>query len=108
MTYTGSKSIDNAFARHDCIAWLGEGGTLNAQNPFDLRAGRALPVYDIPHVLQQLRLQTADRRRGHLDRQMHPVLSAIIGGWQVNGIVRMDNGTIGGPRELQLARKPYF
>jgi hypothetical protein len=52
MTYTGSKSIDNAFARHDCIAWLGEGGTLNAQNPFDLRAGRALPVYDIPHVLQ--------------------------------------------------------
>src|SRR5258706_3687113 len=56
LTYTWSKSIDNASATDDSISWLGggttDGGTLTVQNPFDLRAERAVSVYDIPQVLQ--------------------------------------------------------
>ena len=56
LTYTFSKSIDNASATDDSISWLGggttDGSTLGVQNPYDLGAERALSVYNIPQVLQ--------------------------------------------------------
>jgi hypothetical protein len=63
------------------------------QNPFDLHAERAPSVYDIPHVLQFSYVYELPVGRGrHFGTQMHPVLNAIVGGWQINGIVRIDNG----------------
>jgi len=97
LTYTWSKSIDNASATDDSISWLGggttDGGTLTVQNPFDLRAERAVSVYDIPQVLQFSYVYELPIGKGRqFGRQMHPILNAIVGGWQVNGIVRIDNG----------------
>src|SRR5262249_4487827 len=55
VTYAVSKSIDGASATDDSISWLGggfQGGTISVQNPNNLKAERALSVFDIPQVLQ--------------------------------------------------------
>ena len=58
-----------------------------------VQAPGRISVYDIPQVLQFSYVYELPIGRGrHFGRQMHPVLNAIVGGWQVNGIVRIDNG----------------
>lgn len=95
-TYTWSKSIDNASATDDSLSFLGggfQGGTLPVQNPNDLRAERALSVFDITHVLQLSYVYALPVGRGKLlGKDMPGVLNAIVGGWQTNGILRIDSG----------------
>ncbi len=96
-TYTWSKSIDNASATDDSNVFLGggttDGSTLNVQNPFDLRAERAVSVYDIPHVFQFSFVYQFPFGRGkRFGGGINPVLNAILGGWQTNGIVRITAG----------------
>lgn len=96
VTYSISKSIDNASATDDSISWLGgglNGDTIHVQNPNDLRAERSLSVFDIPQVLQFSYVYALPVGRGkHFGGNMHPVLDGIVGGWQLNGIWRFDNG----------------
>jgi hypothetical protein len=96
VTYTVSKSIDGASATDDSISWLGggfQGGTISVQNPNNLRAERSLSVFDIPQVLQFSYVYSLPIGRGkHFGGNMHPVLNTIVGGWQLNGIWRFDNG----------------
>jgi len=96
VTYTISKSIDGASATDDSISWLGggfQGNTISVQNPNNLRAERSLSVFDIPQVLQLSYTYSLPVGRGqHFGGNIHPVLNTIIGGWQLNGIWRFDNG----------------
>jgi hypothetical protein len=97
VTYTWSKSIDNASATDDSNVFLGggttDGSTLNVQNPNDLRAERAVSVYDIPHVFQFSYVYQFPLGRGkRFGGGMSPFLNAIVGGWQTNGIVRITAG----------------
>jgi hypothetical protein len=96
VTYAISKSIDNASATDDSISWLGgglNGDTIHVQNPNDLRAERSLSVFDIPQVLQFSYVYALPIGRGkHFGGNMHPVIDGFIGGWQLNGIWRFNNG----------------
>ena len=96
-TYAWSKSIDNASATDDSNVFLGggttDGSTLNVQNPHDLRAERAVSVYDIPHVFQFSYVYQFPFGRGkRFGGAMNPILDGILGGWQTNGIVRLTAG----------------
>jgi hypothetical protein len=98
MTYTWSKSIDDASTTDDSVVFLG-GGYLNTgnalpvQNPYDLRSERSESVFNLPQVLQLSYIYELPVGRGRrFGREMNSVLNAIVGGWQTNGIVRIDDG----------------
>lgn len=97
VTYAWSKSIDNASASDDSFVFLGGGtlggSTLNVQDPFNLAAERAVSVYNIPQVLQFSYVYQFPLGRGKwLGHNMNPFLDGVIGGWQTNGIVRINDG----------------
>jgi hypothetical protein len=96
VTYTVSKSIDDASATDDSISWLGgglNGSTLAVQDPNNLKPERAVSVFDIPQVLQFSYTYALPVGRGRkFGSSMNPVLNGIVGGWQLNGIWRFDNG----------------
>lgn len=97
VTYTWSKSIDDASATDDSFSFLGGGtpggSTLGVQNPYNLHGERAVSVYDIPQIFQVSYIYELPVGRGkQFGTHMNAILDAFIGGWQTNGIVRIDNG----------------
>src|ERR1043165_2207812 len=97
VSYSFSKSIDDASATDDSISWLGGGtrggSTLDVQDPNNLRPERAASVFDIPHDLQFSYVYALPIGHGkRFGGNMHPVLDAIIGGWQTNGNWIIESG----------------
>jgi hypothetical protein len=98
MTYTWAKSIDNASSTDDSVVFLGggylaTGNVIPVQNPYNLRGERSESIFDIPQVLQLSYVYELPVGRGRtFGRQMNPILDAIVGGWQTNGIIRIDDG----------------
>jgi hypothetical protein len=97
LTYAWSKSIDNASASDDSFVFLGGGttggSTLNVQNPFDFRAERSESIFSISQVVQFSYVYELPVGRGRaFGRNMNSFLNLIVGGWQTNGIIRVDDG----------------
>ena len=97
FSYSFSKSIDDASATDDSISWLGGGtrggDTIGVQDPNNLRPERAVSVFDIPHDLQFSYVYALPIGRGkRFGGNMHPVMDAIIGGWQTNGNWIIESG----------------
>lgn len=97
VTYTFSKSLDNASATDDSISWLGGGttggGTIGVQDPNNLRSERAVSVFDIPQVLQfSYDYQFPVGKGKKFASKANPVLNAFIGGWQTSATWRYDDG----------------
>ena len=96
-TYTWSKSIDNASATDDSVSWLGGNSSLQDPNRPDLE--RSVSQFDIPHLLQFSYVYDLPfGRKRKFGSNMNPVVNAILGGWQVNGIIGFSSG-----RPIQLS-----
>ena len=100
VTYTWSKSIDDASTYDDNVTW--EGSLTSLQDPNKPWLERSLSTFDIPHVVQFT--YTYDLPFGHgrmFLGDMPKALEAVLGGWKTNGIWRISAGrplvvTVGG------------
>jgi hypothetical protein len=92
VTYVNSKSLDDESIPSNGNSFLG-GNSSAVLNPNNLSLQRSLSAFDIPQVLQLSYVYELPigRNRPYL-RNLHPVLNALIGGWQTNGMWRFDNG----------------
>ena len=90
-TYVFSKSIDDASVACGCTTWLG--GATSLQDPNRRYLERSVSQFDIPHVFQFSYVYQFPFGRGkRWGSNINPVLNAILGGWQTNGLWRFDNG----------------
>lgn len=89
LSYTGSKLIDDA---SQTVTFLGQAG--NKQNFYNRRAERSISAQDISSrlVISSNYELPIGRGRAFL-RDAHPVVDAVLGGWQLNGILVLQTGT---------------
>jgi outer membrane receptor protein involved in Fe transport len=87
MSYTWSKTIDNASEAFSANSGLGTVFDL-AQNPFDIsKAERANSSYDYPNLFNVLWVYDLPLRRSQAG-----LLGHLMGGWQLNGTYRYTSG----------------
>jgi outer membrane receptor protein involved in Fe transport len=87
VSYTFSKTIDNASEAFSALSGLGTLFNLS-QSPFDVsRAERAVSSYNYPHVLGLLWIYELPFRQ-----QQAGLLGHLVGGWQINGTYRYNSG----------------
>ncbi len=90
-TYVFSKSIDDSSVACGCTTWLG--GATSLQDPNRRYLERSVSQFDIPQVLQFSYVYQLPFGRGkQFGTNMNPILDAVLGGWQTNGLWRFDNG----------------
>jgi len=99
FNYTFSKSIDNS---SEVFNFAGNSVAVS-QNPLDLtRAERALSGFHVPHSFTMNFLWTLP-----FMKEQRGVLGKIIGGWQLNGTGRVQNGRLFTPTHPVSGRNPY-
>jgi len=90
-SWVWSKSIDDASVTGTNTTLLG--GSVSLQNPFDLRGERALSQFNIPQVLQLAWVYELPFGRGRtFGNDMNRWVDLALGGWQINGSYRWDEG----------------
>jgi len=90
MTYTNSKSIDDASVS-SYTEWLGGFGQM--RDPNNRHLERALSEWDIPQVFQVGYLYQLPFGKGkRWGAGWNSIVNGFLGGWQTNGIWRFDNG----------------
>lgn len=87
VSYTWSKSIDLG-----CSGSFGVEGCA-IQNPYDARADRSVSGFDLTHIFSASSVYELPFGRGRQIDAHNALANAIIGGWQLNGILSLDSGT---------------
>lgn len=99
FTYTWSKNLDNA---SEVFNFAGGNSVAVAQNPLDLTGiERGRSGFDVPHSFTANFLWNLP-----FMKEQKGILGRIVGGWQLNGILRVQNGVHFTPTQL-LGRNPY-
>ena len=100
FTYTWSHAIDNS---SEVFSFAGGNSVAVSQNPLNLtRAERGNSGFDARHVFTAhwiWELPWMRSQRG--------VLGHVLGGWQVNGIVRLQSERLFTPTHAVASRNPY-
>ena len=91
-SYTYSKTLTDADSAQPFFSGFGTNTTFGVQNPFNLKAEKAVSYQDVPHalVLSYLYELPAGPGKKYLS---HGVASKVLGGWQVSGVHRYQSGS---------------
>jgi TonB dependent receptor len=86
VSYTWSKTLDMG-----CSGWYGVEGC-SIQNPYNLRADRGPAATDLPHIFSTAWVYRLPFGKGQKMSPSNGVLNAIIGGWNLNGVLSLSSG----------------
>ena len=96
FSYTFQKSIDDSSLGSSGYSFLTGGSTTSesaARDPNNLRLDRSLSVFSIPQIAQlSFVYQLPFGRQRKYGANVGKLTNALLGGWQVNGIYRVDDG----------------
>jgi hypothetical protein len=96
FTYTFQKSIDDSSLGSSGYSFLVGGAATSqpvARDPNNLRLDRSLSAFSIPQVAQLSFLYALPfGRHRRFGANSGRLVDGVLGGWQVNGIYRVDNG----------------
>jgi hypothetical protein len=96
FSYVFQKSLDDSSLGSSGYSFLTGGAATaeaNARDPNNLRLDRSLSAFSIPQIAQlSFVYQLPFGRHGKYGANVRALADAIVGGWQVNGIYRVDNG----------------
>jgi hypothetical protein len=91
VTYTLSKSIDDASVTHGGLTWLG--GRTSLQDPNRHYLERSLSDWDMPQVLGITYVYDLPFGRNRaIGSSWNAWVDAFLGGWETNGIWRFSSG----------------
>ncbi len=89
--YTISKLIDDSSFSDGNVGWLG--GVTDVQNPFDLRAERAVSAQDMPQrLVLTFSYQLPFGKGKAFGAGWNKPLNWALGGWEVNGLMTFGSG----------------
>ena len=95
-SYVWSKSIDNSSIGNQNAGWAG--GTQSNVNPNNYNTERSVSEFDIPQVFTAAFTYQLPIGRGqHWGGGMNKLVNGFVGGWQLNGFLRIDDGQPLGP-----------
>jgi hypothetical protein len=105
-SYTFSKTITDADSAQSTLTGF-QSANFGAQNPYNLRAEKAVSYQDIPHafVISYMYELPFGPGKKYLN---HGVASKIAGGWQVSGIHRYQSGSPAVINSYVNPTNPYY
>jgi hypothetical protein len=86
ISYTWSKSLDLG-----CTGWYGVEGC-SIQNPYDIQADKGPSATDLPQIFSAAWVYALPFGKGGMYSSGSPVVNAIIGGWNLNGVLSFNSG----------------
>jgi hypothetical protein len=96
FTWVFQKSLDDSSLGSSGYSFLTGGmatSESNARDPNNLRLDRSLSAFSIPQIAQFSFVYELPFGRGRkYGANVNRLRNAVLGGWQVNGIYRVDNG----------------
>jgi hypothetical protein len=96
VSYTFQKSIDDSSIGSSGYSFLVAGGAVSqpiARDPNHLRLDRSVSAFNIPQVFQLSFVYQLPFGTGQIfGSSARAISKALLGGWQINGIYRIDNG----------------